>query len=292
MPGVSPFPTHYLDLNGLRMHYVDEGQGEPVVMLHGNPSWSFMYRDLVRALSPRYRCIVPDHIGMGLSDKPGDRRYPYTLDRRIQDLDRLLEHLSIKEGITLIIHDWGGMIGSAWAVRQPERVKRIVLMNTAAFFPPPGKSLPWQLKVVRDTPLGSVLVRGFNAFAAGAARTCCTRRPMSEETRAAYVSPYDSWANRIATLRFVQDIPLHPRDKAYATVAVTEQALEAKLSGIPMLIVWGGKDFVFDMDFLREWRRRFPGADLCSIPDAGHYVLEDAPDIVIPAIQDFLAKHP
>lgn len=282
-----PFASHHLDLGkGVRMHYLDEGRGSPVVMLHGNPSWSFMYRELVKALSPAHRCVVPDHVGMGLSDKPDDRRYNYTLDRRVWDFDRLLEHLGIRDPITLVVHDWGGMIGMAWAVRHPERIERLVVMNTAAFFPPLGKPLPWQLRLAR-TGLGEVLIRGFNAFASGAARACCVRRPMAPEIRAAYTAPYDSWAHRIATHRFVQDIPLHPKDQAYATVAVTEQCLE-RLKGIPMLLVWGGKDFVFDQDYLREWRRRFPGAELVSIPDAGHYVLEDAPDIVIPAIEGFV----
>ena len=128
-----PFTGNLLDIQGLNYHYLDEGNGPPVVMVHGNPSWSFYYRNLVLALRDRYRCIVPDHIGCGLSDKPGDNRYDYTLSRRVDDLEALLEHLGIRENITLVVHDWGGMIGMAYAVRHPERIKRLVILNTGAF---------------------------------------------------------------------------------------------------------------------------------------------------------------
>ena len=284
-----PFKSNFLDLKGLKLHYLDEGQGEPVVMLHGNPSWSFYYRELVKALRGGYRCVVPDHIGMGLSDKPGDARYAYTLESRVDDLEALLESLSIKEGITLVVHDWGGMIGFAYVARHPERIKRLVVLNTAAFLLPRGKGLPWTLKLGRDSWLGALLIRGFNAFSLGAAYTGVTRRPMSAEIRAAYTAPYDSWADRIATLRFVQDIPLFPGDRAYELVKATSEKLPA-LGAVPMLGVWGMKDFVFDADFLKEWERRFPKTEFHRIPDAGHYVLEDAPEIVIPKIKEFLGK--
>ncbi|WP_279384383.1 alpha/beta fold hydrolase [Geotalea toluenoxydans] len=118
-----PFTGNYLDLNGLAYHYLDEGSGDPVVMVHGNPSWSFYYRNLVLALRDRYRCIVPDHMGCGFSDKPDDDRYDYTLPRRVDDLERLLDHLQLSKNVTLVVHDWGGMIGMAYAVRHPERIK-------------------------------------------------------------------------------------------------------------------------------------------------------------------------
>src|SRR5262252_891927 len=106
-----PFQSHFLDRNGIQYHYLDEGAGEPIVMLHGNPTWSFYYRRLVLALRDSYRTIVPDHVGSGLSDKPDDSRYAYTLTQRVQDLETLLEHLEVKSDITLVLHDWGGMIG-------------------------------------------------------------------------------------------------------------------------------------------------------------------------------------
>ena len=176
--------THFVDIHGFRLHFIDEGAGDPVVMLHGNPTWSFYYRNLASVLRDNYRVIVPDHIGCGLSDKPDARQYPYTLKRRVQDLDDLLEHLGVRENITLVLHDWGGMIGMAWAHRQPERVKRLVVLNTAAFHMPRGKRLPWSLYLCRNPLIGPFLVRGLNAFSRAAVRWCVTRQPLSPEARA------------------------------------------------------------------------------------------------------------
>ncbi len=284
-----PFTGKTLDLDGLSYHYLDEGAGDPVVMVHGNPSWSFYYRNLVLALRGSYRCIVPDHIGCGFSDKPGDDRYDYTLSRRIDDLERLIDNLGLARKITLVLHDWGGMIGMGYAHRHPERIARIVLLNTAAFHLPGEKTFPLGLRICRDTPLGTMLVRGFNAFSVGASIVGCKKHPMPHELRQAYRSPYDSWANRIATLRFVQDIPLAPQDRNYALVSEIAAGLE-RFSPLPVAIFWGELDFVFDCTFLKEWVRRFPGARVRSYPDAGHYILEDMKEEVVPLIADFLKE--
>lgn len=284
-----PFTGHTLDLDGLSYHYLDEGSGDPVVMVHGNPSWSFYYRNLVLALRGNYRCIVPDHIGCGFSDKPGDDRYDYTLARRIDDLERLIDGLDLQGKITLVLHDWGGMIGMGYAHRHPERIGRIVLLNTAAFHLPKEKTFPLGLKICRDTLLGTLLVRGFNAFSAGASVVGCKKNPMSPELQRAYRSPYDSWANRIATLRFVQDIPLFPGDRNYALVSEIAAGLE-RFSTLPISIFWGELDFVFDKTFLAEWIRRFPKAKVKSYPDAGHYILEDMKDEVVPLIAQFMKE--
>ncbi len=282
------FQSRWLDRNGVRLHYLDEGAGAPVVMVHGNPTWSYYYRNLVHALRGTHRTIVPDHIGCGLSDKPADAKYAYTLASRVADLEALLDHLGIVKDITLIVHDWGGMIGMAYATRHPERIRRLVILNTGAFHLPKSKPFPWSLWLIRNTPLGPLLVRGFNAFCRGAARYCCTRRPMPAEARQAYLAPYDSWANRIAVLRFVQDIPLRPGDPSYDLVTQTQDGLH-KLRGVPMLICWGEQDFVFDRHFLAEWTTRFSAAELHCYADAGHYVLEDANEEIIPLVQQWLA---
>ena len=290
-PNTTDFPQgKYLDLQGLRYHYLDEGSGEPVVMLHGNPTWSFYYRELVRGLSSEYRTVVPDHIGCGLSDKPGDDRYDYTLRRRVEDLEALLDHLGLRENLTLVLHDWGGMIGMAYAHRHPERVKRLVLLNTAAFHLPAGKRLPWSLWLGRNTPLGPVLIRGLNAFCRGAARFCAVR-PLPPAVRAGFLAPYDSWANRVAVLRFVQDIPLAPGDPGYDLVTAVQEGL-GQFRRVPTLICWGERDFVFDGDFLAEWRRRLPEAEMHTFPEAGHYLLEDAHERIVPLVRDFLTRNP
>ena len=173
-----------------------------------------------------------------------------------------------------------------WAARHPDRVKRIVLLNTGAFRNPKAQSLPPSLWLVRNTPLGSLLVRGFNAFSAGATRMAVVNS-MEPRVRAGYVAPYDSWKNRIATLRFVQDIPLNAGDDAFEMILETERGLEQFRT--PTMIFWGEQDFVFDAAFLEEWQRRWPHADVHRYPDAGHYVLEDAGGDIIPRIQSFLA---
>lgn len=291
MNDLYPFQSNFLELNDLRYHYLDEGQGDPVVMVHGNPSWSFYYRNLAKTLRDNYRVIVPDHIGCGLSDKPAAEDYPYTLKQRVDDLEALLEHLDVREKITLVVHDWGGMIGMAYASRHPERIARLVILNTAAFHLPESKPLPWALKICRETAFGSFLVRRLNMFAVAASFVGCKRNPMSAKMRAAYCAPYNSVANRVATLRFVQDIPLKPEDPGYELISDVEAGLE-RFAKLPMTICWGMKDFVFDHHFLKEWQRRFPNADVQTFDDCGHYILEDAADDVIPIIEQFLAANP
>lgn len=292
LPGFDFQSRYFTQPDGLKQHYVDQGQGSPVLMLHGNPSWSYYYRHLVKTLSDRHRCIVPDHIGMGWSDKPGDDRYPYRVERRVEDLDRLLQHLIDTQGLpangwTLIVHDWGGMIGFAHAVKHASRFARFVVLNTGAFANPKQLTLPFTLWLGRNTALGALMIRGFNAFARGAVRYG-TRRRMDPAEHAALLSPYNSWANRISTLRFVQDIPLTPEDPGYATVQATGDALSV-FADRPMQIHWGRHDFVFDDAFLAEWRKRFPNAECFVYEDAGHYVLEDAHERIAPRVQAFLA---
>lgn len=282
-----PFAAHWHDRGqGIRMHYVDQGHGPPVLMLHGNPSWSLYYRNLVQALSGQRRCIAPDHVGMGKSDKPGDDAYPYTLQARVDDLTSLIDALALQEPLTLVVHDWGGMIGMAWAVQHPERVAKLVILNTAAFGLPASKPFPWQLRLTR-TPLGTLLVRGMNAFSAGATWMAMTRTRMSAELRDAYTAPYDGWHNRLATLRFVQDIPLRAGDPGFGIVEQTQAKL-GLFAQTPALIAWGGKDFVFDDHFLAEWRRQWPHAEVVYLADAGHYVLEDAAEELVPKIKQFI----
>lgn len=283
-----PFVGHYLDAGGCRMHYVDQGSGPLVVLLHGNPTWSFFYRDLIPELAKTHRVVAPDHVGCGLSDKPSADRYPYSLDRRIEDIDRLIDSVAPNGQVSLVVHDWGGMIGFAWAARNPERVARLVVMNTAAFPLPAGKRLPRSLWLGRSV-VGPALVRGLNAFCRGAARWCVVRRPLPREVRDMYLAPYDSWANRIAVDRFVRTIPLTPGEPGFDIVRETEKGL-AGLAEKPMFIGWGLRDFVFDVDFLAGWRQRFPHAEVFALEDAGHYLLEDAGVEVIPRVVEFLNR--
>ena len=285
-----PFQSHFMDVGGLKYHYLDEGRGEPLVMVHGNPTWSFYYRELIRSLSGRYRTIAPDHIGCGLSEKPDGKTYDYKFKNRVDDLEVLIENLKIKEKITLVLHDWGGFIGMAYALRHPERIGRIILMNTAAFLPPAGKPLPMTLTLIRSLkPLATVAVQGFNLFALGALFKN-SHKGLSQDVKAGLVAPYNCWKNRIATLKFVQDIHLIDNNPSYRLIKKMDQNLELFLN-LPMLILWGQHDFVFDDDFLAEWVRRFPDAEVHRFPDAGHYVLEDVPEQIVPLINRFLDRH-
>ena len=297
LPGYPSHPKRFEVRPGLSMNYLDEGprDGEVVVMLHGNPSWSYYWRTLVAGLSDpaagkRYRCIVPDHIGMGLSDKPDDRDYDYTLQSRVDDVAALLDNLGINGPVTLAVHDWGGMIGFGWALTRATQVQRLVITNTAAFPLPAAKKMPWQLSLGRDSKFGGFLIRAFNAFSSGASYQGVETK-MPADVRRAYVSPYDTWANRISTLRFMQDIPLHPGDKAWALVEAAGQRLP-QFADRPTFIGWGLKDFVFDKHFLAGFRQALPNAQVTAFEDAGHYVLEDKQAELVPAIRKFLYANP
>ena len=287
-----PFQSHYLDVHGQQMHYLDEGPRSdaahpPVLMVHGNPTWSFYYRKLVSALSSDRRCLVPDHIGMGFSSRPEKTDYGYRLADRVADLSSFIDQVLPEGELDLVVHDWGGMIGCAWAVQHAKRVRRLVILNTAAFGLPPGKRLPFTLKLVRNTALGAFLVKHFNAFVVGATRMA-VKKPMSLATRAGYIAPYKTADRRLATYEFVHDIPLQHGDPGFDLVQQTAEQLE-RLSDHPMLIQWGRHDFVFDDHFLASWQARFPAADVDVYEDAGHYVLEDAGDRVLPRVKAFLS---
>jgi len=280
-----PFASRFLDVDGGRMHYVDEGPrgAAPVLMLHGNPTWSFLYRRLVKALSPEHRCVAPDHIGCGLSDKPQDWRYD--LVGHIENLEKLVLALDLRN-ITLVVHDWGGPIGLGFARRHPERVARVVITNTAAF---PGPA-PLRLRVCRAPWIGPFLVQRLNAFA-GTAPTLAVHRPLTQAARTGFALPYGSTADRVAVARFVQDIPLSPSDPSWSELEAIESSIQSfRLK--PTVIVWGERDFVFTPRFRAEWERRLPEADVRVLPEAGHWLFEDEPEALQDAILPLLpARH-
>jgi len=277
-----PFESHGFETKAGRLHYLDEGAGEAVVMLHGNPTWSFLYRDLIRDLRSDFRCIAPDHMGCGLSDKP--QAWTYRLQDHIDHARALVESLEL-DSFSLVVHDWGGAIGMGLAETMPERVKRFVIMNTAAFR---STRIPWRIAICRWPMIGEWIIRGLNGFA-GPATKMAVRRKMPAAVKRGFVWPYDSWENRIATHRFVQDIPMEPGHSSRGTLARIEGMLP-DFTDRPMLIVWGRRDFCFDDHFLQEWRHRFPGAETVAFDDAGHYVLEDAGAEARQAIARFLGK--
>ena len=274
-----PFQARYMDLDCGRMHYLDEGEGAAVIMVHGNPTWSFFYRNLVLAFRDGFRCIVPDHIGCGLSDKP--QSYNYCLQNHVENLIHLVKKLDL-ESFHLVVHDWGGAIGMALAEHFPERIRKIQILNTAAFR---SRRIPLRINVCRIPILGEVWIRGFNGFAA-AAVSMAVQKPLSATVKQGFLFPYDNWHNRIATHRFVMDIPLAEGHPSYERLSKIERDLK-KLKKCPMQIIWGGKDFCFNDHFLKKWQELFPEAKVHYFAEAGHYVLEDCEDASIRLIQDF-----
>lgn len=266
------------------MSYLDEGPraDKAVLMLHGNPTWSYYYRHLVRGLAPAHRCVVPDHIGMGFSEKP--ENYDYTLATRIADVEALVATLGLKR-IHLVVHDWGGAIGFGFAARHATLVDRITILNTAAFHAP---WIPARIALCKAPILGPLVVRGLNGFAGPAVRMAMHRRTLSAEEKRGYLWPYDSWAHRVAVSAFVADIPLRPSHRSWRMLSAVEAGL-GQFRDRAVQIIWGGRDFCFDDRFLGRWREIFPQAEVHRIADAGHYVLDDARDEVVPRIRTFLA---
>ncbi len=283
-----PYRGHYMPVGNTRMHYLDEGKGEVLLALHGNPTWSIYFRHLIEGFKDSYRLVVPDHVGCGLSDKPDDSDYNYRLEQRVNDVETLVAKLGLRD-ITLVLHDWGGMIGLAFACRHPHLIKRLVLMNTAGFSLPQQKVFPLALTLSRSDRVGAVLVRGFNAFAVTASYIGMQRQTMPAALRRAYRAPYNTWEHRRAVHRFVQDIPLSRKDPSWKIVDFVSENLSL-LAKKPVQIIWGERDFVFDQHFLAEWRRRWPHASIHSFPDGGHYILEDLGDEAISLIRNFLAS--
>ena len=281
-----PFRSHELSLDSLRYHFLDEGAGEPLLMVHGNPTWSFYWRNLVTAFRDRYRVVVPDHIGCGLSDKP--QRYEYRLAQHVRNLVRLIEHLNLS-GVTLLAHDWGGAIGLGAALAVPERFARIVLFNTGAFPPP---FVPLRIRVCRTPVVGRIALRGLNLFAK-AALTMAVEKPerMTAAVRAGLLAPYDNWSNRVAIHQFVRDIPCTRRHPTWQTLA----DLEAKLPTLaprPVQLIWGMRDWCFTPACLERFLQIFPHAEVHRLVDAGHYVVEDAHERIVPLVENFLAATP
>lgn len=282
-----PWPGKDLKLsNGHVLHYLDEGSGEPLLMVHGNPTWSFYYRTLVQGLSSDYRCIVPDHIGSGLSDKPQD--WGYRLADHVANLVELIDHLDLKN-VTLVVHDWGGAIGFGAACARPERIARLVVFNTAVFM----EQLPLSIRMARLPLVGEVLVRGFNGFLrAGLIRAISDKNRMKDGVARGYSAPYDTYEHRIAHLRFIRDVPLEEGHPTRAVIEKMTADVPRLFADRPALVMWGDKDFVFTPRFLEKWKEILPKAEVVRYPDAAHWVVEDAHERIVPRMRQFLSEHP
>jgi cis-3-alkyl-4-acyloxetan-2-one decarboxylase len=281
-----PFASHEMLIGGHRYHYLDEGAGPVLLLVHGNPGWSFSWREVVRGLRGQYRVVVPDHIGCGLSEKPSPAEYSYHLAQRVSDLGELVSRLDLKQ-ITLVAHDWGGAIGMGAAVAAPARFSRFVLMNTAAFR---ARRCPLPIRMCRTPLLGRVAVQGLNLFTRAALRTAVERHErMTPAVRAGLLAPYDSWSHRVAVHRFVLDIPLSPKHPTYRTLDNIEAGIR-QFRDYPICLIWGMHDWCFTPAFLDRFIEIFPHAAVHRLPDAGNYVMEDAYEEILEIVKKFLCK--
>lgn len=294
MPGY-PAPRHWRRVPATGQHYLDLGSGRPVLFLHGNPSWSYVWRKLLHRLAPHARCLAPDLPGFGLSRhlRPADG-VPDPYEAQLEGLDSLHRHLVRNEGLpergwTFVLHDWGGPLGTAWALRNPGVVARLVVCNTVAFPFPAGFQLPFYLRWIRDHRPVAAFVHATNAFARVAVRAG-VHHPLLPAERRAYLRPYARRAERRAVTDAVRAIPRGPADPAWHLLEPPGSG--AGLADLPLLVGWGMRDPVFTPDLLQEWARRFPQAVIHRFPDAGHFVMEDAAAELGDHIRDFLQGAP
>src|SRR2546421_8657445 len=287
--GTFPFAPHYFDNNGFQMHFVDEGSGEPVVLVHGDPTWGYLYRNFIHALARHQRCIVPDHMGMGKSGVPQEP-YPYRLQHHIANFENLLLHLDLRD-ITLVLHDWGGPVGLGFATRHPERVKRLVLMNTWAFAPWPGGPFPRLLEIIRSER-GEAFVLKRNGYLEPALLgTTYHSEKMTTSVLEAYRAPFSTPESRLAMLCWSRDIPVQESDVSYAEMKYIEKGL-SQFSEIPILLVWGMQDPVLSPSVLQRWQQLYPQAVTYELEDASHFLQEDAPERIVQCIETFLKANP
>ena len=285
-----PFTSQFLELEpGVRMHYADEGPKDKstpsILCVHGNPTWSFYYRSILTRFRDTHRVVAVDHVGCGMSDKP--QRYSYTLTQHTSNLVRLIDTLDLRN-VTLVVHDWGGAIGLGAAVERTERLRSVMVLNTAAFPPP---YVPRRIAACRIPYLGSWAIRYWNAFARAAIFMAIDRLPkLSVSARDGLLAPYDSPQHRIAIDGFVRDIPMSKKHPTWKVLMELERNLP-KLSGLPIRFVWGMRDWCFRPECMERMNLAWPNATRRELDDVGHYVMEEASAEVLEELQKLLDEH-
>jgi pimeloyl-ACP methyl ester carboxylesterase len=298
--GTWPHEPKWFDSADGRMHYVDEGprDGRPVVMVHGNPTWGYLYRNFITALvEAGHRAIVPDHLGFGRSDKPPDPEL-YRVPRHAARLDALLESLDLR-GAIVVPQDWGGPIGLYWATRHPERVDGLFILNTYAhgWKPealPPGKDkipLPLPLRLFRTPGIGEVMVKGLDAFKRGFlfGQGVVHRERLTPTVKRAYRDVHQGWSERTAILVFPREIPVAGEGPVVEMTTEIEERLKQHFRSKPVHVTWAIKDVAFTPNYLDGlWLDTFPDASVSKLDDAGHYLQEDAHELIVPELVAFV----
>jgi len=259
------FDPHYVEQDGLRMHYVDEGEGQAVLLLHGEPTWAYLYRKVIRAVAPVARCIAPDYFGFGRSDKPVARDW-YSYDAHSATLERFVDELDLRD-VTVVMQDWGGPLGMRLAVERPDRISRMVVMNTGIFAgrPPSDTWLSFRELVRRTGP----------DFQAGQLIriTCTTDLP--DDVVASYDAPFAAPDSKTGVLMFPELVPTEPDHPSAGTMLVVREKLHSW--DRPALVFFGDSDPVFSTRVAERLAELIPGAELQEpIAGAGHFLQEDA----------------
>ncbi len=275
-----PFEHRWVEVDGIGVHYVDEGEGQTLLLLHGNPTWSFLYRDIIADLRSSFRCVALDYPGFGLSDKP--ERYPYTPQAHSKVLEGFVESLGLND-LTVFGQDWGGPIGFGFAGRRPELVSRLIIGNTWAWPIAGDPHFEWFSRILGGPP-GRIAIPLFNAFVrfmlpAGTQR----KERLTPEVRRMYALPFPTAKSRMPTYVFPREIR-----KSRRFLTEVEAGL-ASLRDRPALILWGTKDFAFREKERRRFEELFPNHRTLLLEGAGHFIQEDAPAEIASAIREWLA---
>jgi len=286
-----PFKSNFIETAMGAMHFIDEGQGNVILAIHGNPTWSYLYRDFIKDLSTTHRVVAPDHIGFGLSDKPSNEE-DYTIERHIDNLEALVLALDLTN-LTLIVQDWGGPIGLGMASRHPDRIKSLVLLNTFGFYPPMDTAdpdnlkLPLPLRLMRTPGIGDFLVRRLGFFERKAMPMGVAGGAQFKKVAKAYTGVFDGTGDRAGVMAFPRLIPTTSQHPSAQILLNETTPFLTSFKG-PTRIFWGMKDPFFPVEALHAWKKRLPAAKVTELPTAKHYIQEDAPEIIIPEIRSFL----
>ena len=275
-----PFRPNYLNLDMGRMHYVDEGTGDPLVMVHGTPTWSFLFRHLIRELSTHCRTVAPDHIGFGLSDKPDG--WSYRPADHARNLTTLVEHLRLRD-ITLAVHDFGGPIGLSYALEHPENISRLILFNTWMWSRANDRATVQGSRILGG-PIGRFLYRRLNFSPRVLMRVGVGKKNvLTRRVHRQYVRAFPNARQR--TGHWILARELIASSDWYESLWQRRDTLRDK----PALILWGMKDPAFGAADLARWRELFPKAHVVTFPDTGHFVPEEQGETLVPTVARFMA---
>jgi acyl-CoA synthetase (AMP-forming)/AMP-acid ligase II/pimeloyl-ACP methyl ester carboxylesterase len=278
-----PFASRFCTVkDGYKLHYVDEGRGPVVILVHGNPTWSFYYRELIKRLSATCRVIAVDHIGCGLSDHPRGKHF--RAKDRVGHLQDLLDQLGITK-FSLVMHDWGGAIGTALAVNNMKNVEKLVYFNTTLT---ETESLPFFIRISAKPPWGRFITKTTKTFLR-LATDFGVGKKLSKRVKQGYMYPYRSRRDRTAIWDFVQDIPFNIDHPTYAGMMDIGHAVP-ELAKKPIKIMWGLKDPCFHHEMLTQLVRLFPEAEVTEYPKASHLVVEDEIDDISRSLEEFFSR--